>query len=417
MNPTRTLALALAVSILAPALSAAAGLPTINPRLRVPDLNVGSYVKVPTFTTASLPKDFLDKSWLFGAMVEACTDNYLTLGEGAGPYKVRWTVEGDKALMVLDQRERVPSIGAGSQDVLNRYPMRENGDAVEIDLAHPEIMSLGLLVDRSGYSGVRPGYVYDLVTEPGYVSWGEKFVCQSTGGQDKPGQMTVAIKYFLKAATPSATFKPRVYPEQDTQRYGFFTTTIQQKQADGRWKAQDLADRWDLIDGKGTDLPGDLRCHVLYWVDYPTPYGNGAVGPSMSDPDTGEQLDGDVIFYADSYRDSIARLRHQAAAEHGKPSPEAGAADEKASPPAAGRQTVKPAQLLADKSSNPRRNRGFKLTCGSGPALTFTPTCERGSGEAERMSVLAHLDISTMTDEQVFTRMIQETVPHEIGHT
>ncbi|MBI3894182.1 MAG: zinc-dependent metalloprotease, partial [Candidatus Wallbacteria bacterium] len=26
-------------------------------------------------------------------------------------------------------------------------------------------------------------------------------------------------------------------------------------------------------------------------------------------------------------------------------------------------------------------------------------------------------DISTMTDEQVFTRMIQETVPHEIGHT
>ncbi|MBI4871132.1 MAG: zinc-dependent metalloprotease [Candidatus Riflebacteria bacterium] len=419
---------------------------TLNPRLRDAGFQVSSYVKKPVFTTLSVTKDFLDKTYLFGALAEASTDNYLTMGEGAGPYRIRWEVEGNSALMLLDQRELVPAIGGSSQLAINRFPMREVGDEVELDLAHPEVKGFGLVVDGTAYKGERPGAIYDLVSEPGFVSWGEKFLCQAEGETDGPAQLTLAVKYFLKEAGAPTAYQAKLYSDDDARRYGFFTMSKLARQEDGTAAEQTFVTRWDLSrkvvyllhpsipaayrqtfrdcvlswnkvflqtngvepievrDGTDDQLPGDLRNHVLYWVDYPTPYGNGAIGPSLADPDTGEMLDGDVIFYAASYRDTIARLRYEAAND----------------PKAKGRCRGSVKQALEGRKGrgkNPKQNRGFELKLGPAGGLTFRASCACPFNAAAKLTAKAQLDVTTMTDEELFKRLIQETIPHEVGHT
>ncbi|MBI3893478.1 MAG: hypothetical protein HY303_18325 [Candidatus Wallbacteria bacterium] len=336
----------------------ARGLVSINPRLKdTPDVNVGTYVATPTATAVTVPKAFLDKTYLFGGMVEAATDNCLTLGTGAGPIKVRFKVEGDRVLMLADQRDRIPDIGASSEDVINRFRMKDLGDKVELDLANPEVNSVSVVLGSTGYDAQRPGYIYDVVNEPGFLSYGEKYLVQNTeAGSELPARITLAVKYYLKEAARS-TYKPKPYSDEDFAKYGFFVTERTVRKDDGTTDDQVLANRRDLskkityllhpsipqkfrqafkdailswnkvfkktngvepvevLDGTDNQIPGDVRCHVLYWVDYPTPFGGGAIGPHSSDPDTGEILDADVIFYAGAFRDEIAGLRKEASAK------------------------------------------------------------------------------------------------------
>ena len=146
---------------------------------------------------------------------------------------------------------------------------------------------------------------------------------------------------------------------------------------------------------------GTSRYNVLYWVDYPTPFGGGAVGPSSSDPDTGEILDADVVFYAGAFRDEIAGLRREAA-------------ESKQATDAEATQAIR--DILNAGLPQPRRvNRGFALRLGGQLSLNFTPTCEMPVDDEQTIAARASLDITTLTDDQAMERIIREVIPHEIG--
>ncbi len=427
----------------------ARGLASINPRLKDgPELNLGQYVATPTASVVTVPKTFLDKSYFFGGMVEAATDNCLTLGTGADPIKVRFKVEGDRVLMLADQRDRVPDIGASSEDVINRFKMREVGDKVELDLANPEVNSVTVVLGASGYAAQRPGYIYDVVNEPGFLSYGEKYLIQNTGvDSELPARITLAIKYYLKECASASSYKPKAYTDEDFEKYGFFVTQRTVRKDDGTTDDKVLADRHDLskkityylhpsipakfrpafkdailswnkvfkkthgiepvevLDGKDNQIPGDIRSKVLYWVDYPTPFGGGAIGPHTSDPDTGEILDADVIFYAGAFRDEIAGLRKEAEAAKNAPG------DSELT--SAIKEGLKKLLDLLPKKAN----RGFVLRMGSQTSMNFKPGCEYPIEEDNTIAARASVDVTEMTDDQAMERIIREVIPHEIGHT
>jgi hypothetical protein len=424
-------------------------LAVINPRLRSLDLPISPYVASPTAAKVTVPASFLDKTYLYGGMVEAATDNCLTLGTGSRPLKVRFKVEGDRLLMLADQREFVPDLGASSEDVLNRYPITEEGDKVSIDFAHPEVVNVSLVLGNTGYQAQRPGYIYDVVQEPGFLSYGEKYLVLGDGSNEElPARITLAIKYYLKETSPSATYKPRPYTDEEFEKFGFFVTQRVSRNQDGTEKSAILADRRDLAkkivyllhpsipekfrpafresilswnkvfkqshglepvevrDGTDAQIPGDIRCNVIYWVDYPTRFGGGAIGPHTSDPDTGEIIDADVVFYAGAFRDEIASFRKEADGQKKLDASDAALA-----------AAVKEAQNPGPDPATRRTNRKFSMRFGSQGGLEFDPGCEYPIEETAALVAQAHLDINSLTDDEAMDRIIRETIVHEIGHT
>ncbi len=449
LNTSRRPLLTVLTLALLTASADAAGLASINPSLKKIDLGLSGYVKVPTQTTIRVPKEFLDKTYLFGGMVEAATDNFLTLGSGSSVLKVRFRVEGDHLLMLADQREFVPDIGASSEDVLNRFPIEEVGDDVDIDFANPEIGGMTFILGGTGYNAQRPGYIYDVETEDGFIAYGEKYIVQSDGQmRDLPAQLTVAIKYFLREIRPS-DYVPKTYTNADFAKYGYFLTRRTFRKDNGLSDSKKLVDRWNLnkpivytlhpsipekfrpafrdailswnrvfkkavgkepvevVIGSDTDIPGHFGKNVLYWVDYETPYGGGAIGPHNSDPDTGEILDADIVFYASAFWSEIASMRREAGIAEEL---DAEAAEEEANERIRGLLNAAPEEIK-------RQNRAFSIRMGGQTPLDFEPACSFPLEEDNALTAKAFGDVTGMTDDEAMERIIREVIPHEVGHT
>lgn len=155
---------------------------------------------------------------------------------------------------------------------------------------------------------------------------------------------------FLKKKE-NKTFKPRLYTKGEQKRIGFFKTTLQKFNKYNEDTQEDYAAHWDTskkiiyyyspnfpekykaLIRKGFDNwnktfkdpkvaknalleirentgqePGDLRYNFIVWIDDPVDSGLLGYGPSLWDPFTGEIINANVYLFGGIFRQELQRV-------------------------------------------------------------------------------------------------------------